>query len=212
MTNDIRTFVESCKACFRNLLSLPANKISTDPPSASYGPPMAHVGVDLFEFSGKQYLICVDKWSGCPVYTQLNTVTTRAVIGVLEDWFNILGWPSTIRSDGGPQFLGPFKAWCQDNNIIHELSSPYNPRGNGLAEAAVKNVKHLLQKCSISRESANKALYFWRNVPRSDGYSPAQLLFGRRQLTNLPMLQKQYEQCDFSSAKEAKDSKKKLKC
>ena len=111
-----------------------------------------------------------------------------------------------MRSDGGPQFLGPFKAWCQDNNIIHELSSPYNPRGNGLAEAAVKNVKHLLQKCSISRESANKALYSWRNVPRSDGYSPAQLLFGRRQLTNLPMLQKQYEQCDFSSAKEAKDS------
>ena len=30
--------------------------------------------------------------------------------------------------------------------------------------------------------------------------------FGRRQLTNLPMLQKQYEQCDFSAAKEAKDS------
>ena len=30
--------------------------------------------------------------------------------------------------------------------------------------------------------------------------------FGRRQLTNLPMLQKQYEQCDFSAAKKAKDS------
>jgi len=62
MTNDIRTFVESCKACFRNLPSLPPNPISTDLPSASYGPPMAHVGVDLFEFAGKQFLICVDKW------------------------------------------------------------------------------------------------------------------------------------------------------
>ena len=30
--------------------------------------------------------------------------------------------------------------------------------------------------------------------------------FGRRQLTNLPVLQKQYEQCDFSAAKKAKDS------
>ena len=47
---------------------------------------------------------------------------------------------------GGPQFLGPFKAWCEHNNILHELSSPYNPRGNGLAEAAVKNVK---QNCSF---------------------------------------------------------------
>ena len=75
-----------------------------------------------------------------------------------------------------------------------------------MAEAAVKNVKHLLQKCSVTRESANKALYSWRNVPRIDGYSPAQLFFGRRQLTNLPVLQKQYEQCDFSAAKKAKDS------
>ncbi len=140
MTNDIRTFLESCKPCFRNLPSLPANPVSTEPPSASYGPPMAHVGVDLLEFAGKQYLICVDKWSGFPVFKQLNTVTTRAVTGILEDWFNILGWPSTIRSDGGPQFLGPFMAWCEHNNILHELSSPSNPRGNGLAEAAVKNV------------------------------------------------------------------------
>ena len=54
---------------------------------------MAHVGVDLFEFTGKQYLICVDKWSGFPVFKQLNTVTTRAVTSILEDWFNILGWP-----------------------------------------------------------------------------------------------------------------------
>ena len=66
MTNDIRTFVELCKACFRNLPSLPANPVSTEPPSASYGPPMSHVGVDLLEFAGKQYLICVDKWSGFP--------------------------------------------------------------------------------------------------------------------------------------------------
>ena len=32
MTNDIRTFLESCKPCFRNLPSLPANPVSTEPP------------------------------------------------------------------------------------------------------------------------------------------------------------------------------------
>ena len=119
---------------------------------------MAHVGVDLFEFSGKQYIACVDKWSGFPVYNILNSVTFRAVIAILEDRFNVLGWPTHLRSDGGPQFLGPFNAWCKENNIEHEQSSPYNPRGNGLVESAVKNVKHLLQKCSITRESAGKAL------------------------------------------------------
>ena len=87
----------------------------------------------------------------------------------------------------------------------HEQSSPYNPRGNGLAESAVKNVKHLLQKCSITRESAGKALYSWRNVPRNDGYSPAQLLFGRKQKTSLPVLEKKYEIYDISEANQAKD-------
>ena len=111
-----------------------------------------------------------------------------------------------LRSDGGPQFLGPFNAWCKENNIEHEQSSPYNPRGNGLAESVVKNVKHLLQKCSITRESPGKALYSWRNVPCSNSYSPAQLLFGRRQKTGLPVLDKKYDMYDISAAKQAKDT------
>ena len=74
------------------------------------------------------------------LYKRLNSTSTQSVINVLEAWFNLLGWPATIRSDGGPQFLGPFNQWCKNNQIVHELSSPYNPRGNGLAEAAVKNI------------------------------------------------------------------------
>ena len=66
---------------------------------------MSHVGVDLFDFSGKKFVVCVDKWSGYPVYKRLQTVTTKALISVLEDWFNVLGWPSHLRSDGGPQFM-----------------------------------------------------------------------------------------------------------
>ena len=92
-----------------------------------------------------------------------------------------MGWPATIRSDGGPQFLGPFNRWCSENSI-----NPYNPRENGLAEAAVKNVKTLLAKCAETKNDAQKALYHWRNIPRSDGFSPAQLLFGRKQFTALP--------------------------
>ena len=114
---------------------------------------MSHVGVDLFDFSGKKYVVCVDKWSGYPVYKRLQTVTTKALISVLKDWFNVLGWPSHLRSDGGPQFLGPFREWCKNNNILHEVSSPYNPKGNGLAEAAVKNVKNILAKCASTGQS-----------------------------------------------------------
>ena len=65
--------------------------------------------------------------------------------------WNNLRWPSNIRCDGGPQFLGPFRSWCQENSITHELASPYNPKSNGLAEAGVKIVKTLLSKCNKGR-------------------------------------------------------------
>ena len=75
----------------------------------------------------------------------------------------------------------------------HELASPYNPQGNGLAEAGVKNVKSLLAKCAKTGEDLQKLLYHWRNIPRTDGYSPAQLLFGRKQFTSVPSTQGHYQ-------------------
>ena len=124
----------------------------------------------------------------------------------MTNWFNILGWPSSIRSDGGPQFRGPFFSFCNKNNISHELAAPYNPKSNGLAEAAVKSVKTILQKSSTSNVDPHSMLYEWRNVPRSDGYSPAQLLFGRRQRTNLPILPFQNHPINFSEAASSKDA------
>ena len=45
-----------------------------------------------------------------------------------------------------------------------------------------------------------------RNVPRSDGFSPAQLLFGRAQRTSLPTLSSQITPIDFHSAASSKDA------
>ena len=65
---------------------------------------MSHVGLDLFDFGGKQHLICVDHWSGYPMFSALSSSTSSAVINVLKGWFNLLGWPQSIRLDGGPHF------------------------------------------------------------------------------------------------------------
>ena len=150
-------------------------------------------------------MICVDRWSSFPLYKQLQTLSTQAIINILESWFNVLGWPSSIRSDGGPQFCGPFRAWCEKNNITHELSSPYNPKSNGQAESAVRNVKFLLSKCIETHQKVDEALYEWRNLVKSDGYSPAQLFFGRKQLTSLPAAPCHYNFYDASAAKQSKD-------
>ena len=49
-------------------------------------------------------------------------------------------------------------------------------------------------------------LYEWRNVPRSDGFGPAQLFFGRAQRTSLPTLPSQITPINFHSAASSKDA------
>ena len=183
--------VSSCVECLRVLPSQTANPMSTASPSSHFGFPMQHVGLDLFSFGGKYYLICVDHWSGYPVYQLLCSTASDSVIRCLSSWFNLLGWLSSIRSDGGPQFWGDFTSFCAKHGIWHELSAPYNPKSNGLAEAGVKSVKNILKKCVSSGADSDYMLYEWRNVPRADGYSPSQLMFGRNQRTCLPSLPSQ---------------------
>ena len=119
---------------------------------------------------------------------------------MLTDWFNILGWPESIRSDNGPQYRTEFEQFCNLNNIEHQTSSPYNPQSNGLAEAGVKNAKHLLTKCMQTGENFQRALSAWRNIPREDGSSPAEIMFGRKQRTKLPTLPSQLSSSDRATA------------
>ena len=168
----------------------------------TYGPPFAKVGLNLFEYGGSKFLICVDRWSGFPLYKKLTTLTAKAITGILTSWFNIMGWPKAIRSDGGLQFCGTFPQWCASHNTQHELSSPYNPKSNGLAKSGVKNVKVLMDKCKHEWSDFDYALYEWQNSPRSHGYSPEQLHFGRREFTSLPYLPSQFDLYDLDEVKQ----------
>ena len=104
MNNDIKNSVTSCAECVKKIHSQPSNPCVTQPPSSLFGPPMAKVSVDLFNHAGKSHLVCIDRWSSFSLYKKLTSLSTQSVINILSDWFNILGWPQSIRSDGGPQF------------------------------------------------------------------------------------------------------------
>ena len=71
---------------------------------------------------------------------QLTKTNTTTVTKQLKHWFDLLGWPQTLLSDGGPQFWNS-TIFATKNNSTHEL---HNPQVNDLAESAVKNAKHLL--------------------------------------------------------------------
>ena len=115
--------------------------------------PMDQVSVDLFSLAGQDWLAMVDRFSGFPFAARLRNTYMNVTFNVLLGWFREWGFPGTIRSDNGPQFGSKFAQLCQAHGIKHETSSPYCPASNGLAEAAVKSVKFLLNKCLQSGEN-----------------------------------------------------------
>lgn len=134
------------------------------------------------------YLVLVDRFSGYPMVASLRALNTTSVVTHISRWFYDYGFPERLMTDGGPQFRSEFKEFCASHRIEHIVSSPYHAQSNGLAEAAVKNVKHLLVKLGSFVEFQRQLLQ-WRNMPRSVGtLSPAELFFGRQQRRGLPCL------------------------
>ena len=142
--NDLKQLINRCKPCQRLRPSLPKEPIITT--TAEF--PMQKTSADLFQVGTTHYLIMVDRYSRYPFVTKLNNIANSAITTHLTAWFRWAGYPASIRTDGRAQFRGQFKAYCGQNGINHELSSPYHPESNGHSEAAVKNIKYLLLKVS----------------------------------------------------------------
>jgi hypothetical protein len=160
MANDIKTVIDACEACQEHRqgphFEPEVKRV------ASY--PMEAVSVDLMEVKGTKYLVMVDRFSSYPLVKVVRTATTSSITKILSSWFNEFGWPKSIGSDGGPQFKEQFKEFCTSKKIVHELSSVRNPQSNGLAEAGVKRIKYLMEKCR-TKEEFEAALFAFATRP-----------------------------------------------
>ena len=139
---------------------------------------MEMVGIDLFQTGGKHFIAMIDRFSGFPFVRQLTSLNSQAIIKCLDNWFKDFGFPSIIRTDGGPQFRSEFAKYCWKKQIVKETSSAYYAQSNGLAECGVKQMKFLVKKTNQQASNLDDALLAWRNTPRADGTSPAQMMFG----------------------------------
>ena len=184
MKNCIKTFLSKCATCQKFSVSQARTPVKGTAPSAAEFP-MNNLGMDLFDASGKKWLAVACRYSGYACLSLLKKTTTAYI---LETLFTEYGFPSIRRSDGGPQFRSEYDEYCKKNSIKHELTSPYNPESNGLAESAVKNLKSIILRCEDTGEDVKSAIAAWRNMVRADGSSPSQMFFGRTQKQKLPML------------------------
>ena len=188
MADEVKKMCEHCQTC-RERAPAKAEEPLEMPISKSAIEPMEMLGLDIGQFAGTKYLICVDRYSGYPLVGKLGkSSSTQEVIKLMQGWFRTFGYAKRARHDDGPEFRDKFVAWLNQIGCKSEVSSAYNPASNGLAEAGVKNVKALLKKCHDSKECFETALAEFRIAPREDGYSPAELFYRRQVRGLLPEL------------------------
>ena len=93
-------------------------------------------------------------------------------------------------SDNGPQFDSTaMEAFASEYSFTHTTSSPHYPQSNGQVESTVKAVKQLLNRST----DPYMAMLTYRSTPLPwCGFSPAELLMGRRICTDVPQVSKNF--------------------
>ena len=139
--------------------------------------PWQIMGTDLLQLKSRTYLLVADYFSRyIELALLLSSQTSQDVIQALKSMFARRGIPDSVRSDNGPQYSSAeFIKFAKEWGFASVTSSPKHPQSNGMAERAVQTAKSVLKK----EDDPPKALLAYRSTPLENGYSSAELLFGR---------------------------------
>ena len=189
-SSQVKDRISKCEVCCRSIVNRAEPLIVGDFPNR----PWEKIGVDLFFLNNKNYLIIVDYYSRWIETPLLTSTSSESVITQLKSIFSKYGIVDYLISDNGPQFSSyAFSEFAKNYGFTHVTSSPNYPQSNGEAERAVQLVKNMLKKCIESNGDPYLSLLSYRSTPLKNGYSPAELLMGRKLKTRLPILPSKLE-------------------
>ena len=130
--------------------------------------PMDSLNMDFGSFGAGYYLVAVDRSSGYVFCTRTQDQSTSTAVSFVKKLAFAYGWPAEIRSDNGPAFRIGFKGEMEELGIWAETSGAYNPRGNGAAERAIKELKTYLGTNGALRGVELDAMVLRMNSTPSD--------------------------------------------
>ena len=117
------------------------------------------------------------------IYRDRTSTSSLAVIRHFKSIFARYGIPAELTTDNGPQFsANVFSEFANTYGFNHKTSSPHFPQSNSEAERAVKTIKQILAK----NTDPYLGLLAYRSTPLENGYSPSELLMGRKLRTMIP--------------------------
>lgn len=180
ISREIEEIVRNCATCAKKI------QPRSEPMKPSSLPeyPWQRVATDLMQYKGNMYLLVIDYYSRYIEIAKLSTTTSKAIINHLKSIFSRHGIPERLISDNGPQYSsGEFVEFARVYGFDHVTSSPLYPQANGEVEKAVSTAKSLIGKS----DDPYLAMLSYRATPLEHGYSPAELLMGRKLRTTLPI-------------------------
>ncbi len=207
-------FVQSCDQCAR--LNKSGNRTTRMCERPIVTEPFEYVAVDIVgplpkAKGGVQYIltfVCMaTRWpEGVPMRTGSASEVAKGLVSI----FSRTGIPLRMLSDRGSVFLGNVtNRLCEIIGVDTIHTSPYWPLGNGVVERLHGTLKPMLAKAVDSGLDWSTflpmALFAIRQVANRDtGYSPHDLVFGRRMRGPLDIVYASwvedcYSDCDVSS-------------
>ena len=141
--HDIKYLCDDCNICQEAKSYQPREPMQRQPiPKRRW----QIVSADLFNVKKDVYLVVVDNLTKYWDLEQLNDTDAESTILQMKKIFARQGVSEVVISDNGPQYASKeFKEFSESWNFHHYTSSPHHPKGNGTAEAAVKQAKRILK-------------------------------------------------------------------
>ena len=188
MNKAIEHTIANCDVCQEHRDSNPKEPMLPGPMPER---PWEIVATDLFQWSGRDYLLMVDYYSRFIEVKLLENTSSSTVVHHTKSILARHGIPNVIVSDNGPQFTAKeYQKFTREWGVQHTTSSPYYPQSNGLAE---KSVQIMWNKACADKQDLYLCLLAYRNTVIDNLASPAQLLMGRRLCSNLPVVSSQLQ-------------------
>ncbi|UYV61752.1 K02A2.6-like [Cordylochernes scorpioides] len=204
MSIDIAEKVKNCEICQKHQKSKIRQPLKPFP-VPDY--PWQTVSLGIFYIQKKPHLLVVDRYSGYPEVFTLEPPTAINVKNKLRETFARFGIPETMMSDNGPPFRSEIMTdFCIRWGIKQLFSSPHLHRSNGLAERNIQTIKNQLIKCRDEGSYPYLAILAYRNTPKNDLPSPAQLCLSRSLRCQIPRITPLYRpyQTNWRSIENAK--------
>ena len=144
------------------------------------------LSVDLHELKPNLwYLHIIDELTK---YSNAVLINKKSISGIafLKGWVSLFGPPDRVFSDNGGEFISDeFYELCEMFNIKVSTSPAYSPWSNGLCERHIQTLSNMVLKIKEDVSHCDWATALsWaicakNSLMNSNGYSPAQLVFGR---------------------------------